>query len=563
MQKAIDKVLVWGNSEQLTFNALKTKVIVFTHKTSIKTDEFSKLKLNNSELEFVKELKYLGVTLDSKLTWRSHIKGKVSECKRILMACRGMVSKNWGLSPERCLWLWESMVRPKLTYACLVWGQEKTLKPHIQALASLQRLAMLLICPSLRTTPTRGLEVILGLCPLHIKINEIAIKARVRTSDVVLNDWEETKRNKCAYKKYDHKDNHLNSLDKLIVKACGNFQSDKTHYKAEKINFTVLRKSRVENYSEKDIIIFTDGSKTKEGVGCGCLVTLGDHVIWESSYKLPNYSTVYQAEVFAINKAADWINNNFIEVPKCDIFINSDSQSCLNSLENSMVKSLTVKNCKLSLQKLGSDHNLTVQWIKGHDDATGNEAADALAKRGASKGTPCHVQEPVASINTKIEKAMELKWQEEWDKETTDPNNPRFKHTRFFIKKVSSNKLHRRKMIKMGRKKLRNVVAWVTGHCTLNKHLCTMQEQIGNLCRFCQEEEETPIHILFECERFERKRWETQSLANQHDEESPIMRTSRGIWAPATDQLTPALVNYINKCKEDIQARLDNDYVPG
>jgi len=562
MQKAIDKVLVWGRSEQLTFNALKTKVIVFTHKTSVKTDEFSKLNMNNSELEFVKELKYLGVTLDSKITWRSHIIGKVNECKRILMACRGMVSKNWGLNPERCLWLWESIVRPKLTYACLVWGQEKTLKCHTQILTSLQRLAMLLITPSLKTTPTRGMEVILGLCPLHIKINEIALKARMRTSDVVPNDWEETKRNKCAYKKFDHKDNHLNSLDKQIVKACGNTQSDKTHYKAEKINFTVLRKSRVDTYTEKDII-FTDGSKTKEGVGCGCLITMGDHVIWESSFKLPGYSTVYQAEVVAINKASEWVNNNFIEVPKCNIFINSDSQSCLNSIENRLVKSLTVKSCKQSLQELGAAHNLTVQWIKGHDDATGNQAADALAKQGASHGLPCHVFEPVVSSNNKIEKAMEAKWQEEWDRETTDPNNPRFKHTHFFVKKVSSNRMYKRKMIKMGKKKLRNVISWVTGHCTLNKHLCTMKEQIGNLCRFCQEEEETPIHILFQCEKFERKRWETQMLADKHDEESPISRTNRGIWAPAKDHLTPALVNYINQCKEDIQIRLDNDYVPG
>jgi hypothetical protein len=50
-----------------------------------------------------------------------------------------------------------------------------------------------------------------------------------------------------------------------------------------------------------------------------------------------------------------------------------------------------------------------------------------------------------------------------------------------------------------GRKKLRTTVGLLTGHCGLRKHLYLLRLSTEANCRFCKEEEETPIHLMRDC----------------------------------------------------------------
>ena len=58
-------VEAWCRSTGLGVNPDKTEVMVFTRK--YKWDRTCKLTLNGKELKLSKEVKYLGVTMDSKL----------------------------------------------------------------------------------------------------------------------------------------------------------------------------------------------------------------------------------------------------------------------------------------------------------------------------------------------------------------------------------------------------------------------------------------------------------------------------------------------------------------
>ena len=49
------------------------------------------------------------------------------------------------------------------------------------------------------------------------------------------------------------------------------------------------------------------------------------------------------------------------------------------------------------------------------------------------------------------------------------------------------------------RPKLRILVGLLTGHADLNRHLCIMKISDDELCLFCQEEEESPLHFLAKC----------------------------------------------------------------
>ena len=69
-QKAITIAANWASEQELQFSSKKTDIVLFTHK---RNPDLGSLSMNGSKLKLYKEVRLLGVTLDSKLTWKSHI----------------------------------------------------------------------------------------------------------------------------------------------------------------------------------------------------------------------------------------------------------------------------------------------------------------------------------------------------------------------------------------------------------------------------------------------------------------------------------------------------------
>ena len=69
-QKAINAAANWASEQELQFSSKKTEIVQFTFKWY---PDLGSLSMNGSKLEFSKEVRLLGVTLDSKLTWKTHI----------------------------------------------------------------------------------------------------------------------------------------------------------------------------------------------------------------------------------------------------------------------------------------------------------------------------------------------------------------------------------------------------------------------------------------------------------------------------------------------------------
>jgi len=66
-------------------------------------------------------VKYLGIILDSQLTWREHVDVKVRKAHNMMWACRRAYGVTWGLGPRVVHWLYISIIRPSITFASLVW----------------------------------------------------------------------------------------------------------------------------------------------------------------------------------------------------------------------------------------------------------------------------------------------------------------------------------------------------------------------------------------------------------------------------------------------------------
>jgi hypothetical protein len=85
MQGALKIVKDWCNAEGLRVNPRKTALIPFTYKRS---DRNITPTLFGERLTLLREVKYLGVILDDKLTWNQHIDSKLNRAKLCLATCR-------------------------------------------------------------------------------------------------------------------------------------------------------------------------------------------------------------------------------------------------------------------------------------------------------------------------------------------------------------------------------------------------------------------------------------------------------------------------------------------
>jgi len=134
--------------------------------------ENSRGSLNHSFLELSPSgsVKYLGVILDSRLTWREHVKVKVRKVHNLLWACRRVCGMGWGLGPKVVHWLYVAIVRLTISYASLVWWPRCQMASTKIKLSKVQILACLGITGAFRTTPTGAMEVLVGLPLLDLVI---------------------------------------------------------------------------------------------------------------------------------------------------------------------------------------------------------------------------------------------------------------------------------------------------------------------------------------------------------------------------------------------------------
>jgi hypothetical protein len=166
MQLALSTIETWCNKVGLSVNPDKTGLVTFTRKmklTGFFEPQFFGVKLSLSE-----SVKYLGVILDSRLTWRQHVEVKVRKAHNLLWACRRVW---WDLRPKVVHWLYVTIIWPTISFPSLVWWPGCQTASAKNKLSKVQRLACLGITEAIHMTPTGAMEVLAGLPPLDLVIH--------------------------------------------------------------------------------------------------------------------------------------------------------------------------------------------------------------------------------------------------------------------------------------------------------------------------------------------------------------------------------------------------------
>ena len=537
LNESLKKCQKWAEDFGLDISPEKTKYMLFTNKTKYRIPT-SGLTLKGTQIERVTNIKYLGVTLNEKLKWDTHLKTKLSTANKLLFKLKGFIGKTWGPSPKMTLYAYTACIRPLLTYGC--FAIDGKISSHMkQKLRSFQRRVLMLLGNFRDNTPGDALEVIFDIPPLNLFISGEAIKTNYRLRADFDHDWSGMGKNNRMGHVLRAKQNEtqlgIPAMDSDTINNTPTWEKE----------YFILGSDGSDSY--EGLRCYTDGSKTRHGVGAGICIMNEDRIVRTRSLGLPTYGTVYQAELYAIKQACGLIKSTLTKKPELRgkhnvIRILSDSQAALQALSNIDTTSQLVKETKLELNKLGKEITIDMAWIKAHVNHKGNEMADQIAKTGTKLNPTEEIRPSKCYIKSIANKHMYEEWNNTW----TQTKGHR--QSKLFMPNVYQRG-RANKTRNLSREDLSVLVRYITGHAFLRRHnhiiamktlrsnlnlsddveyesnttqdesqkethhyldeMDITNEKQGLVCRKCRlpYTEETPHHIIVKCDAIWRQRW--------------------------------------------------------
>ena len=102
LQKDLRKLAKWCAKWRIKLNPEKTKVIIFSRSYLAGKPEPT-LKLYGERLKICPQVKFLGITFDSKFTFKKHFEDILGRCNARYHRLRLLTNKKWGPSPSTIL----------------------------------------------------------------------------------------------------------------------------------------------------------------------------------------------------------------------------------------------------------------------------------------------------------------------------------------------------------------------------------------------------------------------------------------------------------------------------
>jgi ribonuclease HI len=485
MQKAVQIVQMWCADRELSVNPAKTEMMLFTRRCNL--DGWKAPLFYGVQLSLNQNVKFLGITLDQRLTWTPHVRERVKKATKTLWQCRSTIGKRWGLTPAVCHWIYQCVVRPMLLYAVVTWWKATEKETVKRQLKRVQRLACMLITGALNSTPTAGMEAMLNLRPLPIEAVAEAMKAAHRG---LSSDW---------WKGRGVERGHGEIMGLLKTRSeSANWPTDfitkQYDFSGDFVYSIPTRedwRTRIDELvPDGSVACYTDGSKTETGTGSGIFIpALGV----EESIALSRPATVFQTEVLAISVCCMHLLKRGCVLE--DVRICSDSRAAILAVTNGCYKSKTVHECFCLLKELAYRNKVLLQWVPGHMGIPGNEVADQLAVKGSKSdyigclpSTPTPRAQTLGELKEWARRRHVVEWLAHTD----------CRQSRELLGAPSARKA--RDLLKLTRYQMRTMTGVLMGHNTLNRHLFIMRRTQSPTCELCAEDkEETSRHFLCEC----------------------------------------------------------------
>ncbi|XP_067120947.1 uncharacterized protein [Centruroides vittatus] len=245
--------------------------------------------------------------------------------------------KKWSTGGTALTQVYKSVVIQITTYGAQVWGNRAEMTNMKRKIISFQRKFLLRITGAYRTTSNDALCVMAGILPMDLEISQWRdirkiLKEKI-TYGAILTEKDEIEYQIKRYqqlKRYEWK--------KIQIKE-----------------YSPLTKNR----------IYTDGSRTPEGVGDAYIYISNNREQYNRKIKLDKRCNNYQAELVALEQAVSWISNNMKNIT---ITICTDSHSILKALNDDESKHELIDNIRKYI--LANKNNISFSWVDKSSNST-------------------------------------------------------------------------------------------------------------------------------------------------------------------------------------------------
>ena len=507
----LETLRIWGLKSKTTFNTIKTKAMLFSHLQRIRQIN---LRLGANKIELVNQFKYLGIMLDTKLSFRAHLDMITQKASEQITKIMAVAKLKWGIDPVAAK-IFKMAILPMILYGSPIWGRVTKLKTHVKKLRRVQRLAAISITGALRTSSTEALLVLAGLEPIEstiaIRGANLYVKAHLRAD--IREDLQLAK-HLAIHDSLPYHDTALQWADAEARKI--GWKPDKGEQIADITQFVSPEKYfdpcvTIENKEDADktarqlcseinpskLILFTDASKIgPTGASAIAIVKKSDldHTFYEiyADKFTPNVS-VYRAELQAVSEALN-ATSNLVQDDTKEIWIFSDSEAALQTiLHYKKASSPTVIQILNQIQAIKTQRvSVKIRWCPSHCGIIGNEDADKAAKAATELENATQLPLNFNDFKRNSIQALYNEWQYYWQRESTG----RFTYS--LLPNVKNSTLQ--KLATSYGRQSKLLFRLILGHIPINSYLYRFKLRPNDACDTCSTPESIE-HLLLQCRK--------------------------------------------------------------
>lgn len=179
-----------------------------------------------------KSQKYLGITLDQRLTFKNHVENIIERAEKKLKILKRLSGTKWGTSKQTLTITYKSYILPILTFGqeLLICASESTKNK----LSIVQNKALRIISGGTKSTPIEAMEMFSNVKPLNFYREEAAMKMYERICRTPNTLWNN----------YKPAENRLPSKISFIHKIQLTFQKYDLEFPYKNRRFTTKKKKR-------------------------------------------------------------------------------------------------------------------------------------------------------------------------------------------------------------------------------------------------------------------------------------------------------------------------------
>lgn len=433
MQQAktnIEQILQWTTKNGFKISKEKTTGIHFCKRRGLHPDP--EILIDGTPIRFQKEVKFLGVTLDQKLSFIPHIQAVRKEGHQRLNIIRTLASTTWGADTSTLMHLYRAKVRSKLDYGCSLYGAAR--KTYLKNLNYIHHEGLRLITGAFRTSPVQSMYIESREPPLHLRHLKLAlqyiIKLRRNPKNPAYTVVFSPTRTSVALPEVK---NAIQTLGKRLAHHIENMNinlNNVIQYHRPLIppwnirrphiitNLMVSNKQTThpneyqqifasikESFSQYNFI-YTDGSRSEDRVTAAIV-----HKTNSYTADLLKESSIFTAEATAILMALEYIEDSRLT----QTIICSDSKSCIQAIETTSQNHPIISNILAKFLHLTDiRYDIKLCWIPSHTGISGNEKADKATRKPPNTILQ-NTKIPATDFKPKIQSYIKELWQQEWE----------------------------------------------------------------------------------------------------------------------------------------------------